>query len=475
MNQSQPTVYMKKQLFIGLFFLASAVISCVEQPVEPVDVSPNPNLEINGWIHDQMKTYYLWTDQMTPKASTDLTLSPDEYFESLLVKPGELDRFSWIEKSATELINSLQGRNVVLGVRTSAFFTNASQQNVAYAISYVLKGSPAEKAGLKRGDFITKVNNVALTPENYATALAPESLQLTLGTWNEATREIVPNDRVISVTKTEVQTNPIQFSTVVERENKKIGYLVYLQFLSAFDNGLREVFADFKAKGVNELVLDLRYNGGGAISSAVTLSSLIVKNLSENNIMYKDQWNKEITDYFVQRNGANFFNRYFKNEPDNLGSLQRVYVLTSRSTASASELVINSLKPYMEVIVIGDNTAGKNVGSITIQDENKRWEWGLQPIVLKTLNALGQSDYGTVNGFTPNIVQKDNVLPFQPFASENETLFRLALEHITQKPVASATAARLRAQRPMPQASREFLSDNPLENRKEMWITELPK
>jgi C-terminal processing protease CtpA/Prc len=191
--------------------------------------------------------------------------------------------------------------------------------------------------------------------------------------------------------------------------------------------------------------------------------------------MYKDQWNKEVTDYFVERNGANFFNRYFRNEPDNLGTLQRVYVLTSRSTASASELVINSLLPYMEVIVIGDNTAGKNVGSITIQDENKRWEWGLQPIVLKTLNALGQSDYGTVNGFTPNIVQRDNVLPFQPFASENETLFRLALEHITQKPVASTAAARLRAQRPMPQASREFISDNPLENRKEMWITELPK
>jgi len=265
-------------------------------------------------------------------------------------------------------------------------------------------------------------------------------------------------------------------ASVIDLGTKKVGYLVYLQFLSAYDNKLREVFAQFKAQGVNELVLDLRYNGGGFISSAVTLSSLIVKNLSTNNVMYRDQWNKEITDFYVARNGPNFFTKFFNNEPNNLGTLNRVFVLTSRSTASASELVMNSLLPYMEVIQIGQNTFGKNVGSITIQDETnpKRWQWGMQPIVLKTVNAQDKSEYGTVNGFAPKAenVQADNVLPFQPFGSRNETLLRVALNIIQGGPAAVASSrARIRPDHMLPLATPEYLGDNPVVDMKEMWVT----
>ena len=470
----------KKYAGLVLIGLVTWLSAC--KPVEPEpsggtpgsNATTNPNLEVNNWIYDQMKTYYLWTNQMRSKSSTDQRLAPDEYFKSILVEAGTLDRFSWIEKSATELTNSLQGRNTVLGIRSTTFFTDPSQTNVAFAVAYALPGSPADKAGLKRGDFITAVNGVALTQENFSSALAPETVTVTLGEFVNG--RIVSTNRTLTITKTEVQTDPVLHASVIDLGTKKVGYLVYLQFLSAYDNKLREVFAQFKAQGVNELVLDLRYNGGGFISSAVTLSSLIVKNLSTNNVMYRDQWNKEITDIYVARNGPNFFTKFFNNEPNNLGTLDRVFVLTSRSTASASELVMNSLLPYMEVIQIGQNTFGKNVGSITIQDETnpKRWQWGMQPIVLKTVNAQDKSEYGTVNGFAPKAenVQADNVLPFQPFGSRNETLLRVALNIIQGGPAAVASSrARIRPDQMLPLATPEYLGDNPMVDMKEMWVT----
>lgn len=451
------------------------------KPVEPepkggttTPVATNPNLEVNNWIYDEMKTWYLWTNQMRSKASTDLRLAPEDYFKSVLVEAGTLDRFSWIEKSVTELTNSLQGRNTVLGIRSTTFFTDPSQTNVAFSIAYALPGSPAERAGLKRGDFITAVNGVALTQENFASALSPETVTVTLGEFVNG--RIVSTNRTLTITKTEVQTDPVLHASVIDLGTKKVGYLVYIQFLGAFDNKLREVFGQFKAQGVNELVLDLRYNGGGAISSALTLGSLIVKNLNTNNVMFREQWNKEVTDAWIAQYGPNFFTKFFNNEPNNLGNLNRVFVLTSRSTASASEMVMNSLLPYMEVVQIGQNTFGKNVGSITRSDRTvpRRWDWGLQPITLKIVNAQDKSEYGTANGFTPPAanIQSDNVLPFQPFGARNETLLRIALDIIQGGPTAAASSrARIRPDQMLPLASPEYIGDNPLVDMKEMWVT----
>lgn len=464
--------------YVGVVAIAISVSACTFEDIFPkkdtttvIKDPDNPNAEVNNWIHENMKSYYLWTDNIPAIANTDTKLDPAAYFESLLYQPGEIDRFSWIEESSTELINSLNGKNTVLGIRTSAFYTDANKVNVAFAIAYVLKNSPAEKAGLKRGDFITKVDGVQITTENYTTAFGKETMTLTLGDYVNS--EIVANEnKKVTVTKAEVQTDPILHSSVIEIGGKKIGYLVYLQFLTQYDDALRTAFQQFKAKGVNELVLDLRYNGGGYISSAVTLSSLIGKGISENDVMYKDEWNKEITDYYVKKYGSDYFTKNFKKETNNLGTISRLYVLTSKGTASASELVINSLKPYMEVILIGDNTYGKNVGSITISDDEKRWNWGMQPIVLRTINKNGESNYGTKDGFAPNVKVSDNVLPYQPLGNSSETLLSAAISHITGQTVASLRNTRVKVQE-QSRVSNLYISDNPQVDRKEMWAEPL--
>lgn len=461
-----------------LFILAINLASCKFQDIFPkkdtttdttTDTS-NPNAAVNKWIYDEMKTYYLWTGQMPSASATDATLAPDAYFESLLYQSGTTDRFSWIQESSTELVNSLNGKNTVLGIRSTPFYMDEGKVNVAFAIVYVLKGSPAEKAGLKRGDFITKVDGVQITVDNYQTAFANETMTLTLGTYENST--IVSNLKTVTVTKAEVQTDPILYYNIIETGGKKIGYLVYLQFLSQYDNSLRTLFQEFKAKGVDELVLDLRYNGGGYISSAVTLSSLIGKGVNNTKVMYRDEWNQEQTDYYTKKYGANYFTKNFTTEANNPGTLSRLYVLTSKGTASASELVINSLKPYMDVILVGDNTYGKNVGSITISDDQNRWDWGMQPIVLKTYNSSNESNYGTKDGFTPTIRVSDNVLPYKPLGDVTETLLSAAIADITGQTVASVRGARS-IDKEQDRVSNMYLSDNPKLDRKDMWAEPL--
>jgi hypothetical protein len=170
-----------------------------------------------------------------------------------------------------------------------------------------------------------------------------------------------------------------------------------------------------------------------------------------------------------ETNSDQYFFTNFKSESANLGKLNRVFILTSPGTASASELVINNLKPFMEVILIGEHTYGKNVGSFTITDSKQRWSFGLQPITFKTVNARDESNYGTVNGFLPDYLVKDNVIPFKPFGDPTETYFGKALSIIS--PV--AFKANALEWMPTPRATQVNnlpLGDSRIMDRKDMWI-----
>lgn len=434
---------LKTKYFVVVAAILSFVVACKkEDTLEPENPTSNsPNAAANSWIYDQMKAYYLWTDKMPEKSKTNLALDPigtqaNGYFYSLLNDYPNTDRFSWIQQSVTELTNSLNGINKTTGMKYAIYYLDNTNTTVGFFVTYTIKGSPADKAGLKRGDIILTVNGTQLNGTNYSTLMQPDNLTFGLAERNGSS--IVLNGKTVSVVKEEVSENPIHYSKVIVKDGKKIGYLVYTQFISNYDNELRNVFADFKTQGVTEMILDLRYNGGGFISSALVLASLI-GNVNSTQVAYRDEWNAAITKQY----NASTFTKYFLNEPNSIGTnLKRLYVLTSRNSASASELVINMLRPYMDVILVGGNTYGKNVGSITISDKNKRWDFGMQPIVLRTVNAKGESDYGTKSGFTPQYPVTDNIVPFKPFGDETETLLSKALSVITGKPVSMSANAR---------------------------------
>jgi carboxyl-terminal processing protease len=455
------------------------VVDPVENPIENPVVNPIvENTSVNTWIYTKLKEYYFWEKDMKQLSETDIALNPDEYFKSLLIQPGEVDRFSWIQESSEELKNSLNGKGSIFGFKYKPFYANPQKTRITYAVTYALKNSVAERMGIKRGDFITKVNGSDLTLENYSTALSDETVTLTLGNYLKGT--INDTEKTVELTKEITQAEALQYSTILNIADKKIGYFVYTQFLTTSDRAINKMFGDFKSEGINELIVDFRYNPGGYISSAEIISSLIVKNLNTNNLMTRQIWNEQ---QMAGKSPSDFETNFLSSTTatgslNNLTTLDRVYFLVSNGSASASELVINNLKPYMNVILVGEHTYGKNVGSITIEENSvpKKWNWGMQPIVLKSVNAVGDSEYGTKTGFLPDIEIADNILPYSPFGDPDERLLNAALNDI----LGQVALAKNRKSKPAISTSRfestsnEAIYGDPFLDRKEMWITEFP-
>lgn len=441
---SQPTPQLlRRASWLLLTGFALFLTSCKkgDDLVTPV-ATVNPNGEVNNWILDNMRELYYWNDRIP--ANPDTTLAPGDFFDSLLYKFNATtnpngDRFSWIEESATQLQAQLSGESTTTGMEYGLFLRSSGSDNIIAQVYYVLPGSPAQKAGLKRGDIITKVNGQLLSRTNYQDLLFGSSSTLSYGLASTSSGTITDTDVSRTVTPAVYQENPVFLDSTYTIGNRKVGYLVYNQFVpgannsnaNEYDAQIDAIFGQFKAQGVNELVLDLRYNPGGYTSSSVKLASLIGKGVNSGKLFFREEWNSTITP--IIRNdpqyGDSFFVQNFVDKANNIGgSLNRVFVLTTDQTASASELIINGLRPYMTVKTIGTTTVGKNVGSITITDDTGKIKWGMQPIVFRSYNSLNQSDYGT--GFTPN-VEIEEPLNLLPLGDTKEALLGTALAQIT--------------------------------------------
>ena len=202
---------------------------------------------------------------------------------------------------------------------------------------------------------------------------------------------------------------------------------------------MNEAFGTLKTQGITDLVLDLRYNSGGSVLTATRLASMITGQYT-GQIFAKQQWNNKINSYFETNNPEalkNNFTDKIGTTPINSLNLSKIYILTTKSTASASELVINGLKPYMEVVQIGDVTTGKNVGSVTLYDSptfgkdnrNPNHRYAMQPIVLKIVNAVGFGDY--FSGLVPTYELKENLANLDVLGNTTEPLLSTAIGKIT--------------------------------------------
>ena len=397
---------------LGLVLLVGVILSgCKDKVVEP-DIVSGGDTTTNKWILSNMKYWYYWNDKIP--ANPDLSQKPADFFSSLLYKYDAAtrpdgDRFSWIQESADELKASLSGESKTTGMHYKLYYYPKNTTNVIGVVLYALPDSPAAKAGIKRGDVFTGINNQPLTAANYSALLATSgTLTYTLGSINDE-GIVTETTTKKEVTPVVFQEDPVHFDTVFQYGANKVGYVVYHQFFPSpngstskqYDLKLESIFAGFKTKNVNSLILDLRYNGGGYVSSSTNLASLVGK-VTANDVFYYKEYNKTVTPVLEKQYGASFFYDKFQVKTQNIGSsLTNLIILTSGSTASASELLINGLKPFMNVTLVGSKTYGKNVGSITISDDKNQIKWGLQPIVTKSFNSLKQSDYSV--GFTPDI------------------------------------------------------------------------
>lgn len=467
-----------------LFLFVGLLTGCKDDDKPIPEPKPTPEAEpyeISQFIWEELKTYYLWVDDVPnlnlTQGSEDWEFFLNKYdteyedlFYSLLYKYGHdkrtaVDRFSWIVDDYKKLENSFAGISKSFGFEFKLSRYSDGNDVFGY-VTYIIPNSPAANSDLKRGDVFVSVNDTKLNTGNYHDLLfnSPSySLGLANVTIEGDKKTISSNGKSVSLTAVELTENPVHMTKVFPNINgKTVGYLVYNSFTgtSEFNTALIDSIGKLKDAGINELVLDLRYNGGGSIYSATLLGSMIYGK-HKGTVFAKTQYNQLVQNYFVKEFGENSLNYNFVKEyrqkaddgqditiPLNLLDLSDVYIITSDGSASASELVINGLKPYMHVTQVGDTTYGKNVGSITLYDyiddkgtKNPDHTWAMQPIVLKIANANDFSDYTA--GLFPNYIRNEwNYLEnIKPLGDPEEALLKVALDLISNKDVSVSDPA----------------------------------
>ena len=408
--------------------------------------------EINDFVWKGMNAAYLYKDNIEDLLNNRFTSdsdyldylnlfeNPEVLFENLIFNRETIDKHSIIVDDYVELQQYFQGVSTSNGMEYGLRYFPGSNFDIYGYVRYVHPGSVADQNNIKRGDIFFEINNTSLNLDNYSSFLSMDSYSVNFADYfNNNTPEIiddtiVSNNITVDLYKVSLEKNPIFHSDIIENSNGKSGYLLYNQFTSTFDDELTEVFANFKSNNIDNLILDLRYNSGGSINSAILISSLITGQFT-NEIFSTEQWNNEIQNYWLNNDPENLINRFIGNS--NSLNLNKVIIITSRSSASASELVINCLKPYIDVIQVGTTTYGKYQASVTLYDStdfslngvNPSHNYALQPLVLKTLNSLGETDY--YNGLSPDIFAEEDSSNLGIIGDIDEPLLSIALEQIS--------------------------------------------
>jgi C-terminal processing protease CtpA/Prc len=425
-----------------------------------VSAEPNADADVQDFMWKAMNYWYFWQEEVPDllddrfpiseqgtKDYTEFLLSetnPTDFFNNKL-KFSE-DRFSFFSEDYVTLTNSLSGITNSNGLEFGLIRFTGSD-DVFGVVRYIVAGSDAATKAIQRGDLFTGVNGETLTMNNFRDLLFGDSTSYTLNMADIEGDEITPNGEEVALTKVQgLRENPIFLDKIFEIDGKKIGYLVYNGFTNEFDEQLNAVFGRFKSGGVTEFVLDMRYNSGGDVNSSTLLSSMIY-GTNTNDVFLKAKYNNKYQSVLEKNNvevRRFFLDKTRKGTGVNTLNLSKVYVLTTLSSASASELLINGLDPYLSVIKIGDTTRGKNEFSITMVDDranryiydperknqiNRVNSWAIQPLIGRNENSVGFSDY--TSGLVPDYLLEEDLANMGILGDQNEPLLAKAIELIT--------------------------------------------
>lgn len=333
---------------------------------EPSFPKEMPNIGVYDeecrWVYAQMNHDYLWRKDMPDSLACDYTTDPVTFFKSLL---SSKDKFSYSTHNSSYVGSS---DFIKYGFEYQEYTDgNTNFAQVLYVTSPKLK-----KRGLKRGDFVQLYDD-----------------KIILGVLGNNGFE--PCDTIESSSLFE-QTSTVYLDSIYQIERKKVGYICYLQFDDKKD--LANVLKHFYEEQIDELVLDLRYNPGGLVSTCKYLSNSIVSENGYGEIFQQCTYNDILSREYFEATGSEKTINSFLTPNNGKGlpgselyglNLKRLIVLTSKYSASASEALIISLKPFMSVVVIGEQTYGKGVGSWTIR--NNKYKYQLQPITMQYYNA----------------------------------------------------------------------------------------
>lgn len=461
-------IHLKNVIFLIALSTVLLFISCKDD----LDDILLPNeIQTKDFIWRGLNAYYLWQQDVPDLSDArfgnrDERLnflrgfaSPQQLFDHLLFEKGTTDRFSVLVSDYRILEQVLSGTEAKNGMDYGLRFKQGSSTDIYGWVRYVLPNSDANSKGVTRGMVFNAINGTPLTNSNFRQLLNQNTYTINLADYDNG--NITPNGQSITLTKSSFSENPIYRNSIINTPNHRIGYLMYNSFLTDYEPQLNQVFSTFKSQNITHLVLDLRYNSGGSVATCTRLASMITGQFF-GEVFGRQLWNNKVMDFFESQNDSErFINRFtdrlFNAQTINSVELTKVIILTTPSTASASELLINGLAPYIEVIQIGGKTSGKNVGSITLYDSpnfgknnrNQQHRYAMQPLVLKIANRDNFGDYQDGLSPLPANALVEDVGNLGVLGNQQEPMLQKAIQYITtngrmsqiQEPIAEPKTA----------------------------------
>jgi hypothetical protein len=386
------------------------------------------------WLRDYMDDWYFWYAS-SPSPDPSGYASVDAYFQALLYQgtnPNFPEPDTWSHMVSEVDFNRTYGEGRTLGYGVFvAGLEVAGQPDQPLYIRYLDPDSPGAIAGLQRGDQILSVNGRPasdMIAANDYSALVPNAA-------GNSVSMVVRNDdgdRTVTLSATVYDLQPVQNSQVITTpDGRKMGYVMVKDMIDQAVNPIDVAFGQFKAQGVQDVMLDLRYNGGGLVSVAEKIASFPNGPETSGQVFASLLYNDK-------RAGANNESFRFHNYANATG-LSRVYVLTGPRTCSSSEAVINGLRPFVEVVTVGDTTCGKPVGTLPTPD-------GCGAVVnainFETVNASSEGRY--FDGFDASCPVAEDF--GQPIGGLNDPLRIAAEDHADGFACGAGAAGARRAQ-----------------------------
>lgn len=396
-------MYIMKKRF-RLFFLAGfvllSIIACKK------DENDNPFVSINQEIYDMMKVVYLWNTNLPSSVNVSMYDSPADLMDDL--------RYDVYDKWSLVLTEDEFNQYFEEGKMIGHGFMLGLDNDDNIRIAFVYPSTEAYALGVRRSWIITKVNGISANASNVFSLLGDAEV----GISNTITF-IDENGSTVNKTlvKEEVNISPVLHYEVINKGSDRIGYMVFQDFIENANEQIDEVFDSFSLAGINEIIIDLRYNGGGTVDVAEHLASWLLGKDFANQPFVKYQHNSIMAQYWDTT--INLLGNPAGLSPD------RIFFIGTENTASASELMINGVKPYVESILAGSRTHGKPVGMYVLHTE-KMLNYVILPVCFKYTNADNIGDF--YNGLPVTLPAEDDLT--RDFGNPEEASLKVILDYI---------------------------------------------
>lgn len=451
---------LKKHLFAPLCALLLAA-GCTSE--EPEGVSVGSLRELNEWVFSYMKSHYLWNEAVAAMNRPDCSLGYEEFLDRVLrgvAAQGDVNRddghwrngvresfYSNITRYPVARTRGTREQATDFGIRYMAVGRLGSEGRYFFQLLSVAPGSPAARAGIRRGDCIVAIDGRPITDPKLSTMLAQATQKQVRLTLADPQGSTLVERGEVTLASASYADNPVWCAKTFTEGGHRVGYLCYNAFNLSYDDDLIAAVADFRRQGVDRLVLDLRYNSGGHVVSSTVLGTLVAGGARKGHVYCR-------TIYNARRTAAGEKSAVYRIGDSSVGTgshapiasalsaaleLDEVCVLCTEATASASELVINGLRGLgINVCLVGERTNGKNVGMEPRTRRMGGYEYEFSPVTFYSVNAAGERDYS--DGFAPDTPINELDYDVCDWGDPADPLLGAAIARIGGRAAASAPA-----------------------------------